>query len=72
MRKKDNRIGALGETKVWLSARLASGLSRATAVLQAFMQPYIIKHCWQLNFKSARFLYPQCPSIGVADFVFEK
>ena len=72
MRKKDNRIGALGETKVWFSARLASGLSLTSDVLQAFTQPYIIKYCWQLNYKSARFLYPQCPSIGVADCVFEK
>ena len=72
MRKKDNRIGALGETKIWLSARLASRLSWATAVLQAFMWPYIIKYYWQQNFQSARFLYPQCPSIGVADCVFEK
>ena len=32
----------------------------------------IRNYCCPPNFKSARFLYPQCPSIGIADFVFEK
>ena len=30
------------------------------------------KYCCPLNFKTTRFLYPQRPSIGVADSFFEK
>ena len=31
-----------------------------------------VNYCCPLNFKTPQFSYPQCPSIGVADFFLEK
>ena len=33
---------------------------------------FILNYCCPLNFKAPQFPYPQCPSIGVADFFLEK
>ena len=33
---------------------------------------FVFYYCCPLNFKTPQFPYPQCPSIGVADFFLEK
>ena len=37
-----------------------------------FLEEHKGEYCCPLNFKTTRFPYPQRPSIGVADFFFEK